>query len=139
MNKLLIVLFIASTAFAIAFWANRKRNASPVHPRREHTVPAQLDRLDFTKPSARWLIVVFSSSTCQACAEVLATAASFAGPDVAVQDVEFARDRHLHDRYGIDTVPTTVLVDLDGAVRAHWLGHVDSAELLTRLADPETA
>jgi thioredoxin-related protein len=133
MAKFLIVAAIGAAAVAIALWTSRRARSTPVEAQRESTVPAQLDRSDFVNPLTPWLIVVFSSSTCAACAEVLATAASFGGPGVSVQDVEFTLERSLHQRYRIDTVPTTVLVDLDGAVRAHWLGQIDSAELLATI------
>jgi thioredoxin-related protein len=136
-DRFLIVLLVSAFCVAIALVVNHKRASKPVEARRQATVPAQIDRHDFANPGTPWLLLVFTSSTCMACAEVLAVTSSFDGPDVAVLDVEFGRERSLHERYRIDSVPTTVLADLGGAVRAHWLGRVDGTELHAALRDPD--
>jgi hypothetical protein len=42
--------------------------------------------------------------------------------------------RQLHDRYGIDAVPTVVVADHEGVVRASFLGQPTAAELWSALA-----
>ena len=76
--------------------------------------PAQVDRADFARPDAPWLVAVFTSATCSTCAGVWERAQPLASDAVAVQEVEHGRDRALHDRYGIDAVPATLVVDADG-------------------------
>ena len=61
--------------------------------------------------------------------EVLASA------EVAVDDVPFQTRRDLHDRYRIDAVPTVVVADSDGVVRAHHVGPCTAADLWAAVAD----
>ena len=52
-------------------------------------MPAQLDRDDFARPEAAWLVAVFTSATCHTCADVVAKAGVLATDDVAVDVLEF--------------------------------------------------
>ena len=69
--------------------ARRRRPDPPTQPAAH--VPVQLDRADFARPDAPWLVAVFTSATCQTCADVAAKAAVLASDDVAVAEVEYAR------------------------------------------------
>ena len=102
---------------------------------RTWTVPTQLDRKDFTRPDAPWLVVVFTSATCAGCHEVVDAASPLDDAAVAVQEVEVVAGRALHERYSIDAVPTLVVADADGVVRESYVGPVSSAELRARLAE----
>ena len=56
--------------------------------------PAQLDRADFPRPEAPWLVVLFTSSNCDSCAGLYDKAAALESDEVAVTEVEyFARPR----------------------------------------------
>ena len=92
----------------------------------ERAVADQLARADFTRPGAPWLVVVFTSASCQACGAVMDTARPLESDQVAVQEVEVGADRRVHDRYRIDG---------DGVVRAHHLGPVTEAHLWGTLAE----
>jgi len=98
----------------------RRKPAPPTQ--RQWAVPAQLDRADFDRPGAPWLVAVFSPATCGGCATAIARAEAVASADVAVQDVEFTARRDLHERYNIETVPMLVVADRQGVVRAHFIG-----------------
>ncbi|RMH76346.1 MAG: thioredoxin, partial [Actinomyces sp.] len=110
----------------------------PTAPPRYH-VPTQLDRADFPHPEAPWLLVVFTSATCDSCRGVLERARPLDGPELAVVEVEVGERPDLHTRYGIDAVPTLVLADTDGVVFTGSLGPVDSLELWAAVADARSA
>ena len=133
MERLIVVVVVAVLAAAVAAVLQRRKPAAPA-PTGYH-VPVQLHRQDFERPDAQWLVAVFSSATCDACAGVWAKAQALESPQVAVQDVEVAAQRDLHDRYAIDGVPTTVVADAEGVVRASFLGPVTATDLWAALAE----
>ena len=98
-------------------------------------MPAQLDRTDFERPGAPWLLAVFSSATCESCRTAIARAAVLASGDVVVQDVEFTARRDLHERYNIETVPMLVVADRQGVVRAHFIGTPAEGEVEEAFAE----
>jgi thiol-disulfide isomerase/thioredoxin len=135
MERLIIGLVLAAAAVAVATVLQRRSRAdAPTQPT-AWTVPAQLDRADFRRPEAPWLVVLFSSATCETCRGVWEKIDQLASAAVAVQDVEAAADRDLQARYGIDAVPTTVVADGDGVVRASFVGPVTAADLWATLAE----
>lgn len=119
-------------------WRRRDTPQAPTQPR--GSVPSQLDRSDFSSASAPWLVVAFTSSTCSTCGDVWRKASVLASKEVAVQEVEFARDRALHDRYNIDAVPALVIADSRGVVRFGHLGPLSATDLwaaMARCRDPQ--
>jgi hypothetical protein len=102
-------------------------------------VPSQLDRNDFADPAAPWLVAVFSSDSCDACALVVAKAVALQSTEVAVQELPYQRERALHDRYRIQAVPTLVLADSEGVVRYHVLGPVTATDLWAAVATARDA
>ena len=131
---------VAIVVAALVSWRRRSSTSAPTQPR--GAVPAQLDRADFVASKAPWLVVTFTSSTCETCADVARKAAVLASREVAVQEVEYLRDRALHDRYRIDAVPTLVIADANGVVRYGHLGPVSATDLwaaMARCRNPELA
>jgi protein-disulfide isomerase len=94
-----------------------------------------LDRADFDRPDAPWLVVVFSSATCLSCQDAWEKARLLESDEVAVQDVEVADHKELHQRYGIDAVPMTVVADDEGVTRASFVGVPTAADLWAALAE----
>lgn len=134
MAQVLVALAIAVVVSGVALVLQRRRVAAPpTQPRFE--VPAQLDRSDFDRPEAPWLVAVFTSSTCHVCADVAEKAKVLASPTVAVQTVEFSQNRALHERYAIDAVPAVVVADDEGVVRTHFLGPVTATDLWVAVAE----
>jgi protein-disulfide isomerase len=131
-TRLLIALAILVVAVAIAWLLQRRSHGAPV--RAGFTVPAQLDRDDFDRADAPWLVAVFTSATCDSCKTTWERARMNRNDTVAVVQVERSADRPLHDRYGIDAVPTIVIADADGVVRGSFLGPPSTDELTTTLA-----
>ena len=130
-----IAVVVALVAVVTAVVLNRR--SQPDEPARpaHYDVPTELDRADFDRPDASWLVAVFSSSTCLACADVWEKARQLESDDVAVQDIEAGAHKDLHTRYKIDAVPMTVLADDDGVVRASFIGVPSAADLWSALAE----
>jgi len=132
-DRLLLLLVVAALAAAVAHLLQRRRPDAPV--RTGWTIPEQIDRDDFARPEAPWLVAVFTSASCDACAAVAATAAPLASDAVEVQVVEYGKHRDVHDRYGIDAVPLVVIADAVGVVRADHVGPVSATHLWGSLAE----
>lgn len=134
MERLVIVAVVATVAIVVALAVQRRRPAdAPV--RTGYNVPGQLHRPDFDRPDAEWLVAVFSSETCSTCAGVWEKVQALESPVVAVQEVEVGAHRELHDRYRIDGVPTTVIADAGGVVRASFLGPATATDIWAALAE----
>ncbi|MFN3254952.1 MAG: thioredoxin domain-containing protein [Ilumatobacter sp.] len=133
MERLVIAAVIVIVAVVVAEIVRRRRTPDAPTQRR-FNVPQQLDRADFIRPDAPWLVVVFSSDTCDKCAEVRSKAAVLESSEVAVATIDFAADRALHERYQIDAVPTLVVVDHEGVTRASFLGPMSAADLWAAVA-----
>ncbi len=134
MDRVIIAVVLVAVAVGVAAWLQRKRPDAPTQPT-SWTVPSQLDRDDFVRPDAPWLVVVFTSATCASCGGVHQKVALLESDTVATQDAEAVADRALHDRYGIDAVPTLVIADAEGIVRASFVGTVTAADLWATMAD----
>lgn len=141
MDRVAIALGLIAVVGIVAAVVGRRRRADPP-TQRTATVPQQLDRVDFPRPDAPWLVVVFSSATCDVCRSVVDKAGVMASDDVEVVEVEFDADRALHQRYSINAVPTTVIADRAGVVGASFLGPVSATDLwasVATLRDPSAA
>ncbi len=111
----------------------RKKPQPPTQAR--WATPAQLDRADFDRPDAPWLVVVFSSSSCLSCAGALTKAAVLASAEVAVAEVAFPARKDLHDRYGIEAAPTILVADHEGVVHASFVGTPSATDLWAAVAE----
>jgi hypothetical protein len=136
-DRVLVAAAIVAVAVVVALAVRRRRSSPPAQVTRE--APSQLDRADFGRADAEWLVAVFTSTTCDACADVARAARALTAPDVAVVEVEYHADRTTHQRYRIDAVPMVVIADRDGVVRASRLGPVGSAELAADLTTARSA
>jgi hypothetical protein len=134
MERLIIGLVLIAVAVVVAVVIQRRQADAPTQPR-SWTVPAQLDRNDFERPDAPWLVVLFTSATCDTCQGVVERAEPLASREVAVQEVEAARDRQLQQRYAVDAVPAVLVADAEGVVRASFVGPVTAADLWATVAE----
>jgi hypothetical protein len=98
------------------------------------TVPAGVRRADFTRPDAPWLVVLFSSKGCESCRGTWSKVEPLASDAVAVADVAWQTGSDLHRRYGIEAVPTVLVVDTEGEVRASFVGPPTAADLWAAVA-----
>ena len=134
MERLVIVAVVAAVAVVVALVVQRRQPAAaPV--RTGYNVPGQLHRPDFVRPDADWFVAVFTSATCDSCAGVWDKVRVLESRAVAVQEVEVGADKELHDRYRIDGVPTTVIADREGVVRASFLGPATATDIWAALAE----
>jgi hypothetical protein len=133
-TRLLIALAIVVLAVAVAYLAQKRRTPDAPTQRR-FNVPEQIDRNDFDRPEAPWLVAVFTSDTCDKCVEVAAKAAVLASDQVVVQNLEFIAARDIHDRYKIDAVPTLIIVDSQGVTQRSFLGPMSATDLWAAVAE----
>lgn len=130
----MLVVVLVVVAVGIAAVINRRRRP-PAPTNVSHTMPDQLDRADFERPEAPWLVAVFSSASCTSCQDVWDKARHLEGDAVAVQEIEAGAARTLHERYRITAVPAVVVADAAGVVRAGFLGPVTATDLWATLAE----
>ncbi len=129
-----LVVIAAGSAVVI-----RHRAATAAPTQAKWAVPTQLDRDDFESRDLEWLVVVFSSVTCDSCMEAVAKARVLASPQVGFQEIAYQDRRDLHTRYGVEAVPTTLLADGEGVVQASFVGSVTATDLWAALAQARTA
>lgn len=129
-----MVLVLALVAVVVA-WVVRRRGVDDPEQGTSWTVPAQLDRRDFPRPEAPWLVAVFSSATCLACAETWEKAQILESGEVAVTEVEAAAHRDLHHRYRIEAVPLVVVADVEGLVQRSFIGPPTATDLWAAIAE----
>lgn len=135
MERVLLAIVLAAVVVAVALVLQRRRPDPPSSSGADHSAPPQLDRHDFVRPDAPWLVVVFTSATCSTCADVWAKAEVLASDEVAVQQVEAVQDRALHQRYQVGAVPIVVIADARGVVVDSFLGPVSATHLWAALAE----
>jgi hypothetical protein len=137
MIRYVVALVLGGAAAAVAaLLARRKRPASEqVQSGSRWPVPHQVDRGDFVRADAPWLVVVFSSSACDSCARTVAAAKALESPAVAVHDCEAIGEKVLHQRYRIEAVPITIVADATGAVRASFVGPPTATDLWAVVAE----
>ncbi len=133
MTNLLLVAAGVAVALIVSLLARRRRPDAPTQG--GFQLPVQVDRADFPHRDRPWLVVVFTSATCNACADVLSKARVAESREVAVVDAEYTGQRDLHLRYGIEAVPSLIVVDAQGAVRAGFLGPVKAQDLWAAVAE----
>lgn len=132
MIRLAVIALVVVAAVAAGQISRRRATDAPTQATSE--IPTQLDRADFSQLDAQWLVVVFTSATCNSCSDVAAKAKVLASKQVAVQVVEYSQNRELHKRYAIDSVPCLLMADASGVVRQSYLGPVTATDLWAGLA-----
>ena len=117
---ILLVLVLGGVAFGISFWANRRKPDSPTVPK--FVLPLQLDRHDFERPDSKWLLVLFTSETCDSCVTVLAQLPDLAITNLHIQSIEFPAQEALHKKYSVGSVPSLLLTGPQGVVEWSFAG-----------------
>lgn len=132
MTQIVVAAVVLVAALVVGAVLRRRRvTDAPTQP--VFAAPAQIDRADFGT-AAPWLVAVFSSASCAACADVVAKAQVLASDEVSVVVVEYPAATHLHRKYNIDAVPIVVLADRVGVVRASFVGPVTATDLWAAVA-----
>jgi hypothetical protein len=133
-ERFVLVLVLVAVAIGVALVVERRRRP-PAPTNAGHTLPDRLDRSDFARPEAPWLVAVFTSATCTTCAGVWDKVQLLASDDVAVHELEVTATRDLHERYRITAVPAVVIADDAGVVRSTFLGPVTATDLWATVAE----
>jgi len=133
-TRVLVVLAVVAVAVVVAEVVRRRKPDAPTQPK-GFQAPVQLDRADFEGAERPWLVAVFTSSTCDACAATVARASVLGSDAVAVCEVEVTAHKDLHDRYGIEAVPIVAIADAQGVVGRSFIGPVTSTHLWGALAE----
>jgi thioredoxin-related protein len=113
-------------------WQRKRQVDAPTQGATE--VPSQIDRSDFARPDAPWIVLAFTSATCQTCSDIERKVRVLETNSVAIQILEYTAQRELHERYKVDAVPTVLMADANGVVQANFLGPVSATDLWAALA-----
>lgn len=132
-DRVVIAAVLVVCAGAVAAILNRRRPEPPTQER--VPIPAQLDRADFPGADRPWLLVLWTSATCDSCARARAKASLLESPQVAYVEVPWQEQRDLHERYRIDTVPLILLADADGVVQVSFVGTPNFTDLVGAVAE----
>jgi len=132
--QVLAIVVVGAIAVGVAAYL-RRRDADAPQQGPSYEVPVQLDRRDFTRPDAPWLVAVFSSATCLACRGTWDKAELLASDAVSVQKLDSIEQKDIHTRYGVDAVPMVVIADADGAVQRSFIGEPTATDLWAALAE----
>ena len=124
--RTIVALLVLVFAGGVSFVLRRRQSDAPAPVR--GAVPYQLNLKDFSCGDKKWLVAVFTSSTCDACRDVATKARVLESSEVAVEIID------LHKRYQIDSVPTTVIADIEGVVRFATVGPLTATDLWAALA-----
>jgi hypothetical protein len=128
-----IALALLAAVGGIAWLLRRRPPEAP--PRDVYPVPKQLDRTDFVRPEAPWLVALFSSAACDSCGGLGAKLEPLESPDVAVCEIDAEHHGPLHRRYELAVIPTTVIADRDGVVRRAFVGTFTATDLWAAVAE----
>jgi len=132
MIRFVIVGVVVVVALLANLWQRKRQVDAPTQGASE--VPSQIDRADFARPNAPWIVLAFTSATCQTCSDIERKVRVLETNSVAIQILEYTAERELHERYKIDAVPAVLMADADGVVQANFLGPVSATDLWAALA-----
>ncbi len=132
-GRLAIAVGILLVVLAVAWWLRRQRPDGP--PTGPYPVPRQLDRADFPRPGAAWLVAYFSSTTCASCQGLGPKVAVLESAAVATCELDFVARRDVHERYDISAIPMILLADSVGVVQRAFVGATSAADLWAALAE----
>jgi hypothetical protein len=132
-ERVVIALVLVVVAGVVALVLSRRRPQPPTQER--VPIPSQLDRDDFPWPEKPWLLVVWTSTTCDSCARATSKARLLESSQVGYVEVPWQDNRELHARYGIDDVPLLVLADADGVVQVSFVGAPNFTDLAGAVAE----
>jgi len=130
--RFVIVGVVVVIALLANLWQRKRKVDAPTQGANE--VPSQIDRADFARPDAPWIVLAFTSATCQTCSDIERKVRVLETNSVAIQILEYTAERELHERYKIDAVPAVLMADANGVVQANFLGPVSATDLWAALA-----
>ena len=120
----------------VAYFLQRRRPAPP--PRDTYPIPRQLDRQDFARPDAPWLVAYFSSTVCDSCRGLGPKVTILDSADVSACELDAVAQRDLHQRYEISAIPMILIADAEGVVRRAFVGATTATDLWAAVAELRT-
>ena len=132
-SRIVIGVVLLLAVGALAWFMRRRPPDAP--PRDVYPVPKQLDRADFRRPEAAWLVALFSSAACDSCRGLDDKLSPLESDDVAVCIVDAEHFGALHRRYDVSAIPTTVVADADGVVCRAFVGAFTATDLWAAVAE----
>lgn len=137
--RLVLVVVVVGFAIVLAYRSRRRSDGgSPVlvpFQTPDHVARRDVDDAIGGAIPQPWLVAVFSSDVCDSCREVLAKASPLQSDEVAVVELSFQRHRSIHEKYSIEAVPLTLVIDRDGVVRETFSGPVNASHLWAAVAE----
>jgi len=130
----LAIAFAIAIVVGLVAWRLRRRPPEPP-PRDAYPVPRQLDRNDFPRPDAPWLVALFSSAVCLSCRGLPPKIAVLESADVATCDIEAESQGELHRRYELSAIPMTLIADAEGIVQRAFVGAFTATDLWAAVAE----
>ena len=135
-SRIAIGAALVVVVLVVAYFLQRRRPAPP--PRDTYPIPRQLDRRDFARPDAPWLVAYFSSTVCDSCQGLGPKVAILESGDVSACELDAAARRDLHQRYEISAIPMILIADAEGVVRRAFLGSTTATDLWAAVAELRT-
>ncbi len=132
MIRFVIVGVVIVVALLANLWQRKRQVDAPTQGTSE--LPTQIDRADFVRPDAQWIVLAFTSASCTTCADIERKVRVLETNSVAIQILEYTAERALHARYKIDAVPSVLMADSNGVVQANFLGPVTATDMWAALA-----
>jgi thioredoxin-related protein len=127
--RVALVAGIVIAAGLVAALLERRRVRRPAPAPVSESAPRQVDRADFARPTASWLVLLFSSQSCESCAAMAERIVPLESDAVAVDEVDYAGRRDLHEKYRIEAVPVVGVYDALGVARFRFAGPVPAEHI----------
>ncbi len=121
-------ILVATISVGVAIAAVLQKRKPDIPTALNYKAPTQLDPADFDISETGLTAIAFTSPKCRSCTQVLNELAGF-DQDLSVINVASEENPDLLERYSIDGVPTTLLVDSHGVVLKAFFGFVSEDAL----------
>lgn len=126
----LVLLAVAGVAAVLLVRTLDKKNRREIVA--AYGMPTSVDPADFGGFEAPVSIILFTHADCRACSAARRICGSLSVP---VAEIDGHEDQAVLDRYGIDGVPTTLVVDA-GAVLSGWVGPLNPSQVEQVVKNP---